>query len=236
MPDMGPDARELERLYAYPDVDRPWVRTNFVASVDGSAAGDDGTSGPLGSDIDHQVFHLLRSLSDVVVVGAGTARAEGYRPIAADDVDGDLRRRLGLSPRPVLAVVSRRLDVPESLRGEGHLVVTAADADPSALAELRTSTDVIASGDGEIDWSSVVAELGRRGLSRVLCEGGPALHADLVVADLVDDVCLTVAPTLTAGDAPRITRGVDAVDRPLQIAHALPVGDVLLTRWTRDRT
>ncbi|AWB92614.1 pyrimidine reductase family protein [Aeromicrobium chenweiae] len=216
---MTPDDDEIRRLYAYPASDRPWVRTNFVATLDGAAHDAGGRSGPLGGDVDTHVFGILRSLADVVVVGAGTARTEGYGPAGVP-----------------IAVVSRSLDVPEALVVPGHIVITTADAPADRLARLRSTLDVIAAGDGEIDWPAVLDELASRGLRHVLCEGGPTLHGDLVGLDLVDEVCLTIAPVLAAGGAPRIAHGPQAVDRPMTLGHALDVDGVLLTRWVRDRT
>src|SRR3954468_23522249 len=92
---MTPDRAELERMYAYPETDRPWIRTNFVSTLDGAAYAGDGTSGSLGGPADKQVFALLRSLADVIIVGAGTARTEGYQPVRPDEVDTALRARLG---------------------------------------------------------------------------------------------------------------------------------------------
>ena len=69
----------------------------------------------------------------------------------------------------------------------------------------------------------------------MLCEGGPSLHGELVGHDLVDEVCLTVAPVLASGSAPRIAHATDAVDRPMTLGHAIASDDVLLTRWVRAR-
>ncbi|MGA8988073.1 pyrimidine reductase family protein [Aeromicrobium sp.] len=229
---MTHDADELERLYAYPATERPWVRTNFVSTLDGGAAGADGKSGSLGGETDTTVFALLRSLADVIVVGAGTARDEGYAHYA---VDADLRARLGLSPVPVMAVVSRRLDIPEPLLVPDNLVVTSATTDPARLAALRGSVEVLALGDGEIDWPGVLAEFADRGWTRILCEGGPSLHGELIAQDLVDELCLTIAPILTAGAAPRIAHGTHGTDRRMELAHSIEADGGLLTRWVRDR-
>jgi 5-amino-6-(5-phosphoribosylamino)uracil reductase len=207
-------------LYAYPEVDRPWVRVNFVASVDGSAEGADGRSGTLGTDADHAVFALLRELCDVVLVSAGTARAEGYGPVE----DG------------VLALVSRSLDVPERLRVPGVLVVAPAAADPERVSALEgAGVEVLLSGDDEVDWDAALDELGRRGLRRVLCEGGPSLLAELSRQDRVDELCLTVAPVLVAGPGQRISHADAHVEVPLALAHAVDVDGTLLTRWVRAR-
>ena len=215
---MTPDDDEIRRLYAYPASDRPWVRTNFVATIDGAAYAEDGRSGSLGGDVDTRVFHVLRSLADVIVVGAGTARTEGYGPGA----------------RPI-AVVSRSLDVPEALVVPGQIVITTADAPADELSRLRSTVDVIAVGDGEIDWPAVIDALDSRRLRNVLCEGGPTLHGDLLARDLVDEACLTIAPVMASGDAPRIAHGDRGSSRSMTLGHALAVDDVLLTRWVRAR-
>jgi riboflavin biosynthesis pyrimidine reductase len=226
------DAGELERLYAYPSSDRPWVRTTFVSTLDGAATGEDGKSGTLGGETDTRLFGLLRSLADVLMVGAGTAREEGY---AHFEVDTDLRTRLGLTPVPTMALVSRNLGIPPALVAPGNIVVTTADADPDALAVLRGTVEVIAEGDGEIDWIAVLAIFADRGWTRVLCEGGPSLHGELVRLDLVDELCLTIAPILAAGDAPRIAHGHDPVHRTMTLGHAVEADGGLLTRWVRAR-
>jgi riboflavin biosynthesis pyrimidine reductase len=232
---MVPDAHELERLYAYPETQQPWLRTNFVSTLDGAAYAEDGRSGSLGGPVDSQVFKLLRSLADVIVVGAGTARTEGYRPVEPHEIDGALRERRGLSPAPPIAVVSRRLDIPESLVSAGQLVITTADAAPAALESLRQTVEVIAVGEGEVDWKAVLAEFAGRGWTRVLCEGGPTLHGELVGLDLVDELCLTIAPVLGSGPAPRIAHGLAAVRHPMSLGHLFDADGVLLTRWVRSR-
>ena len=70
------DGDELPELYAAPD--QPWLRVNMVATVDGAATGEDGTSRSINNGADKVVFDLLRDLSDALVVGAGTVRIEGY--------------------------------------------------------------------------------------------------------------------------------------------------------------
>ncbi len=207
-------------LYAYPDTERPWLRTNFVSTVDGAAHDVSGVTASLGGDADQEVFQLLRKLADVVMVGAGTARIEKYRS----------------SSKP-LALVSRRLDIPERVIGPSLVVITTTDAPSDRVDALRAAgAEVMAYGEIEIEWSAVLDDFDARGWRHILCEGGPTLHGDLISKDLVDEVCLTIAPTVTSGDAPRIAHSRLAVDHGMTLGHAFPVGDVLLTRWVRDRT
>lgn len=209
-------------LYAYPETDRPWLRTNFVTTVDGAAHDVSGVTASLGGDADHEVFQLLRHLADVVMVGAGTARIEKYGPASAS------------TP---MALVSRRLDIPERLVGPGLIVITTTDAPADRVEALRAAgVEIVAHGELEIDWPALLDDFGARGWLRILCEGGPTLHGDLVTRDLVDEVCLTIAPMLTSGDAPRIAHSRLPVTHGMTLGHAVPVGDVLLTRWVRDRT
>ncbi|MDN5748903.1 MAG: dihydrofolate reductase family protein, partial [Pseudonocardia sp.] len=92
------DDRSLAAHYAYPDgLAAPYVRVNFVASIDG-AVSVDGRSAPLGSEADRCVFGLLRELADVVLVGAGTVRVEDYR--------GARRPTRGRDTPPPIAVVT----------------------------------------------------------------------------------------------------------------------------------
>ena len=232
---MDLDLRALEVAYAYPSARKPWIRTNFVSTLDGAAYASDGLSGSLGGDADTKVFGLLRSLADVIIVGAGTARAEGYGLIKAGDLDADLRHRLGLAPIPPIAVVSRSLNIPVGLIAPGQIVITSADAPKARVEALREQVDVIAAGTGEIDWPAVIGQLGERGLNRIMCEGGPTLHGTLVALDLVDELCWSIAPTMATGTAPRIAHGPTAVQNSMSLGHSIQVDDLLLTRWVRRR-
>lgn len=231
-----PSVDELAGLYAHPvgtddaGAARPWVRLNFVSTVDGSVTGAEGVSGDLGGAADHDAYTAMRNACDVVLVGAGTARDEGYGRITAESVDADRRVAAGLAPVPALAVVSARLNVPGSLLGAGTVVVTTT----RAAADPGLDADLLAAGDEDVDWPAVLAGFAERGWHRVLCEGGPRLAGTLAAADLVDEVCLTVAPDLAGGDGPRLTHGAPPLGHALRLAHVVVAGDVVLTRWLRD--
>ena len=213
-------------LYAFPDIDRPWLRTNFVTTLDGAAHDVNGVTASLGGDTDTALFAHLRSIADVILVGAGTARIEKYRAKS-----GGTSRLRGTVP---LAVASRRLDIPDRLQTSGVVVVTTTDAPAERVDALTAAgVEVMAYGDVTVDWPAVLAAFAARGWFRINCEGGPSLHGELISHGLVDDLCLTIAPVLTAGDAPRIAHSRLPVVEDLRLAHAVPVGDVLFTRWTR---
>lgn len=194
--------------YAYPEpLTRPWVRTTFVASLDGAVTLD-GRSGGLSTAADKRVFALLRRLADVVLVGAGTVREERY--------NGLQHKRIGGDQPPPLAIVTGSANLaPDSLVFTDTIVAPIILCRSDAPADRRDALrraggDVVELGDLEVP--TILAELDRRGLRRVLCEGGPRLHGDLVAAGAVDELCLTLSPLLTAGEAGRIARSEPGID------------------------
>lgn len=217
------------------------LRVNFVATVDGSST-TDGLSGHLGGAADRRVFGLLRRLCDVVVVGAGTVRDEGYGPMVLSDGDAAWRSAHGYAAQPVFALVSRsaRLD-PDSRIFSGApvrpLVLTSGAAPADRRRALEAVADVVECGADTVEPARLRTALADRGLDRVLCEGGPSLLGDLIAGDVVDELCLTLAPQLEGGTGPRIaTREGEAVDlRDLRLDLALLAGSTMLTRWSRDR-
>jgi riboflavin biosynthesis pyrimidine reductase len=196
LPASASDGRvDLAQAYANPAAGQS-LRANMVATADGAASGGDGLSGSLSGAADKRVFRTLRGLADVVLVGAGTARAEGYRPAKLP-----------------IAVVSGRLDLdvaaPLYAAAEHRtIVLTCEQAPQDKLARLREVADVAVCGDAEVDVTQAVAALRGRGLGHVLCEGGPTLLRQLVEAGLLDELCLTVAPLLAGGKAARILAGL----------------------------
>lgn len=231
LPADGPRDRSLEDWY---DAAPPYLRGGFVLSADGGIAAE-GSSLPLSGPADRVVFSALRAVSDAVVVGAGTVRREGYGPVRMRENGQawrDGHRRTGL---PRLVVVSRRLDLEPAARcfaSDGSTVVlTCAAAPAAARARLGEVADVVVAGDDDVDLPQAVAALHRRGLSRLLCEGGPTLLTALLRAGLVDELCLTLAPFLV-GAAPGLLTAPLPTPVPLRLEHLLDAGDgVLFARY-----
>lgn len=224
---------DLATAYSYPG-ELPWIRANMVSSIDGSAV-HAGSSRALSGEADRKVLGVLRGLSDVVLVGAGTARTERYRGLRARPAFAAHRASVGQRPAPALVVVSRRLDLdPTSPLFQGDeraVVVTCEASDRVARARLAEVAEVIAVGDEEVDLPAALDELAGRGLRRVLCEGGPSLLAELVAAGRLDELCLTLAPLLVGGSAPRILSGPAIDARHWRLAQLLEEDDVLFTRY-----
>jgi len=210
------------------------LRINFVASADGAVAVG-GLSTALSSPADKEVFRILRMVCDALLVGAGTFRAEDYRPLTLDAPRRAWRASSGLSAYPCLVVFSRSLDLDpdhRALRGAPVRPLIVTPTDPGDHP-LRRVADLIVAADPAI----ALAALRARGMTSLLCEGGPGLLGVLSGADLVDEVCLTVAPLLAGPGADRIVTGTPHAARRMRLVHAYAAGDgTLLTRWVRATT
>ena len=237
------DDERLEGLYAYPaGLTRTLVRGNVIASLDGGAA-TDGTSGGLGGPGDRRLFGLLRELADVIVVGAGTARAETY---AGAKMTADQRRRRrarGQSEVPPIALVTRsgvlEPDLPVLTDTEvPPLVLTCSTATAGARARLGPAAEVLDCSRDDpaaVDLGTALAHLGQRGLLRVLAEGGPSLLGSFITDDLLDELCLTAAPVLIGGTAQRVAAGPGEVLTRMRRTHVITdTEDYIYLRYTRS--
>lgn len=209
--DLDDDA--LQALYAPPRT--PWLRVNFVSTLDGASQGADGLSKGINNASDKRVFHALRRRADVLVVGAGTLRDEGYA-----------------HPSLPLVVVSRSGDVPPTLVGSErvHLATCSSAPGLAAARSLLGADKVFVLGDDTVDLPDLKSLLADRGWVDQLSEGGPALFGSMLQAGVVDELCLTTVPRLVAGEAIRVAGGVD-VDVHLRPEFLLEQDGTLLGRW-----
>jgi len=220
--------------------DRPWVAMSMVSSLDGATAVH-GRSGPLGGEPDRAVFRAVRAVADAVLVAAGTVRTEGYGPVRLAAATRAARIVAGRSDTaPRLVVVSASLDVDLDRAAEGPvrpLVLTTADADPGRRRTVEARAEVRAHGTGQVDLSAALAGLRADGVEVVVCEGGPTLNRALVADDLVDEWCVTLAPTIAGGASRRVVDGAPEVGdaQPLDLVSLLEEDGVLLGRWVRRR-
>jgi riboflavin biosynthesis pyrimidine reductase len=243
----GLDARDLtdedlEALYARPAGRH--ARAGFVASLDG-AVEIDGRSGGLGSVDDHRVFVTLRALCDVVLVGSATAVTENYGPATLSPPRRERRVARDQGAAPPIAVVSsaaaldpesRLFSSPPGAGVPRPLVLCAAVAPPARRVALDKVADVVECGDQRVELGRALDALAERGLTRVLCEGGPTLLSTLIHDDLLDELCLSQALVL-AGPARRsLAAGTAfAAAVPLRLGHLLLGDSVLVGRWELDR-
>lgn len=229
-PDPGPvDSAELLHdlgLAARAPAERPFVISNFAATLDGRIALD-GRSGAIGDDGDHEVFRRLRTQADALLVGTGTIEQEQYgRPIRRADLRA-VREALGLNPVPPLVTITRSgrlpLEIPLFQDPEAHVIVytSAAIEPPQAAARV----DLQRIDDGPLLTGALRHLRSAYGVRSVLCEGGPLLLSGLLHEGLVDELFLTVAPLL-AGGGP---------EPPMTSGASLKVPAQLELRWALER-
>jgi riboflavin biosynthesis pyrimidine reductase len=229
---------EAADAYAVPD-DRRHVRVNMVSSVDGAATLG-GRVGALTGPADQRLLLLLRALADVLVVGAGTVRAEGYGPLTVDPALAPMRAASGQSAAPRLVVPTRSLDL--DLDGaaftdavEPPLVATTRRAPRDRVRAAERVAEVVVLGDERVDLRAMLDLLSERGARRILSEGGPAVLAGLLAEDLVDELCLAVAPVVTCGAETRITSGPPLPSPlPLHLGQVAEGEEYLFLRYTRE--
>lgn len=204
-PDDHPD---LEALLAFPA--GPWCRALFVSTVDGAGNGRDGRTGSINNAADKAVYDIQRTLCDAVLAGAGTVETEKYERIKGD------------TPLVIIsntARLSKRIGPPASGRGPAILVTCSGAGSKriDSAREVLGDDFVWVLGDHEVDLRATVAALRVQGMEHILCEGGPHLFSSLLVADLVDDLSLTVVPRMVGKrGSTRITAGAkfDLVAEP----------------------
>jgi 5-amino-6-(5-phosphoribosylamino)uracil reductase len=235
---------ELAAAYAYPEPPpggrQPWLRANMVATLDG-AAQHEGRSQPISGEADMRIFGALRGLADVVIVGAETVRQEGYRPARAREGFAAIREAAGQGPVPAIAVVSASLELDFSAPLFTSplvptLLLTGAAAAPDRVAAAeKAGARVVVAGDGMgVEPARAVRALAELGMTRLLTEGGPRLLGQLIAAGVLDELCLTVSPMLTAGDAQRIAGGPPInVPRRLELVSLLEEEGFLFSRYRR---
>lgn len=209
----------------------------MVASIDG-ATQVDGRSGGLGGPADRQMFLALRSIPDVILVAAGTVRAEQYGPPRPTAAVREGRIGRGQSGAPRIAIVSGSLDLDlgTALFTEAEappLVITGAGADEDRLAAVRRMADVVTAGaGGRVDLAAALGALRDRGVQVVLAEGGPSLNGQLLAAGVVDELNLSISPVLTGHAGKGLTSGPPP-SHPAEMAlsHALTADGFLFLRY-----
>jgi riboflavin-specific deaminase-like protein len=223
------------RLVELAHEERPYAVLNFASTLDGYGA-IGGRSGPIGSDIDMEVLHRLRTQVDAVMIGAGTMRAERYGRIVPDPQLRAWRERIGLPHDPLAVIVSGRLDLPWDAGlftdGGGRVLIFTAEPE-AAPPPTATPVKVVRHRD-HVDIGEAMRHLRHeRGIRALLCEGGPGLHAQIQRDGLADELFLTIAPKLSGGPGPHILEGELHETVGMELAWLLEAESELFTRYRR---
>jgi riboflavin biosynthesis pyrimidine reductase len=192
----------------------------------------------LSSQADQQLLKILRGFADVVLVGAATARAEDYGPVRLTEAQQTQRHRHGRIKPPPIAVISRTGELPTRLVSDPDqppLLVTCGESPARLDVVGEQRCGVLVAGEGSVDVVRAIALLRSHGLSRILCEGGPTLLDELVDADAVDEICVTLAPKLVAHQPVGPRRRASQLPMPtmLRLEHVLTYDDYVFLKYRR---
>lgn len=211
----------------------------MVAGLDGTASVG-GRVGALSTAPDQELFRRMRQIADIVLVGAETVRREGYGPVVLAEDAREQRRQQGRSPTPPLAVVSRSLeldwtarvftDAPEDARTH---VITCATADPGRRAEAEAVATVIVAGAERVEPAAAMQALADLGRQVVLCEGGPTWLGELVAADRLDELCLSISPLMGGDPLPVSVTPAGAALACFELKSTMAEADTVFLRYER---
>lgn len=227
-----PDIADVGHLYS----DAPQgVRANMIFSADGAAAIAGRVKG-LSCPADQYLLRHLRGYADAILVGGATARAESYGPVRLSAEHNKLRALAGLQD-PRLAVVSLSGRLPESLCSpttEPPILITSRSAASHNALSDDPRRQVLIAGEDRVEIVTALELLNRAGMSRILCEGGPMLLDEIVRADLLDELCVTIAPKL-AGNQPLSPIAMPSISVPLglHLRHAVVHDGYVFLRYSR---
>jgi len=225
---------DITVAYAWPE--GAWTRAMMLTTLDGAVAGTDGRSGSISSATDRLILSEVRRLCDAVLVGAGTIRAEHYKPMNARAEHQEARAAAGLQPAPVVVIVSHSLDLPwqEPLFHESAqppIVLTGVhDSSSGTLKRAQAHADVQQIPD--LEARTIIGALHARGLSRIVCEGGPTLMTQMAAADLIDEYDISLAPML-AGNGHGIVDGPLVGITRLHLAQVITDEGFVFTKYVR---
>ncbi len=202
---LAAECAELNRFFVHhARTGRPWFLLKAGITLDGRVATRTGRSRWITGEESRRDAHRLRTQLDAVLVGSGT--------VLADDPRLDVRGVRG-GRDPVRVIVDSQLRTPARARllsaasgAAAPRVIVAAASGAPATRQRRleaAGAEVWRVGRGpHVDLRALAGRLGDDGLTSVLVEGGPRIHAAMIGSELCDEVVLYLAPTVFGGDAP----------------------------------
>ena len=231
MKQIFPDEGEVDPISVYnndarqPLKSRPWVLLNMVNSIDGFISFE-GRAGGLSGPADKSIYQIIRGLADIILVGAGTVRAENYRPPRTPEgALAEFRESRGQQKRPRIAVVSGELNLDPEMglfsenlpEDKPPLIYTKSGSVEKNGSNFSSFAEVIDFPGEELDISKILEDILKQNGKIVVCEGGPTLNSKLLPAGLIDEFCLSVAPRAVGGETfPLLLE--QAVDSPTELS------------------
>jgi len=221
-------------------LERPLVCVNMAMTADGKITSASREYPTFTSAHDRRTMDRLRAEADAVLVGAGTLRADDPQLQVREPEMRAYRRRLGKREGLIQVVVTASLELDLSARffqerAAARIVATVEEAPEDRVRRLEAAAEVWKVGRGRIDLPELLARLRRRGVERLLVEGGGELNWAFASAGLLDEIYVTVAPCLLGGrDAPTLLEGPGlamAARVRLRLADLRREGDEIYCRY-----
>jgi 5-amino-6-(5-phosphoribosylamino)uracil reductase len=218
---------------------RPYVTLSCAMSIDGYLDDTDSRRLTLSNAADLDRVDDLRARSDAILVGATTLRRDNPRLLVRDAGRRERRVSAGLPESPIKVTVTSTGDIsPDAAfftTGACPRIVYCPE-ERAAILRMRLGerATVVGLGDSVL-MAGLLDDLGRRGIRRLLVEGGGSVLTQFLSADLVDELQLVIAPVFV-GDAgaPRVVRPAHfpwTAPRRARLAASVQIGDVVLLRY-----
>lgn len=223
-------------------MERPYVIVSAAMSLDGYLDDVSPKRLMLSNAADFDRVDGVRADVDAIAVGAGTVRADDPRLLVRSAERRAAREAAGLPASPLRVVFSPSGDLDPGARlfdGEGGpVVVYTSDRGREACPLGPGAAEVVSLGDGPVDPRPALDDLARRGVGRLLVEGGGTVHTLFLSEDLVDEVHVAVAPFLLgSAGGPRFVHAAafpQSPQRPLHLAETRAIGEVALLVYRRE--
>ncbi|MEU5958780.1 dihydrofolate reductase family protein [Streptomyces sp. NPDC047525] len=223
---------------------RPYVLLSAATSVDGYLDDTSDNRLLLSNAEDFDRVDEVRASCDAILIGATTMRRDNPRLLVNSGERRAARVAAGKSAYPLKVTVTASGDLDADLKfwhhGDDKLVFTVDSALDKVKTTLDGLADVVSTGP-ELDWGLVLDELGRRGVDRLMVEGGGTIHTQLMAQDLADEVHLAIAPLLVG--QPEAARFLGAADYPdgstarMKVLEVRAIDDVVFVRYApKERT
>ncbi|RJO77017.1 deaminase [Nocardia panacis] len=216
---------------------RPRVLLSVAVSIDGYIDDDSDARLILSDAADLDRVDRLRAAADAILIGAGTLRRDNPRLLVNNAARRAARLAEGRAEYPIKIVVSARGDLAPELRfwhTGGEKLVYTTNFGAARLSGLTGLAEIVSLGT-EIDLGALLDDLGRRGIARLLVEGGTSMHTQFLAGDLADELRMAVAPILVGATA--APRFVDPAEFPggarrrMGLVGVEQVGDIAVLRY-----
>lgn len=223
---------------------RPYTLLSCAMSVDGYIDDASARRLVLSNEADLDRVDAVRAECDAILVGANTIRRDDPRLMVRSPARIRARVARGAPATPCKVTMTKTGRLPESSRfftaGDTRKLVYAATPVVRELRDRLSGTATVVDAGLDPEPEFVLDDLGRRGVERLLVEGGGRLHTRFLTAGLADELHLVVAPFFVGdGDAPRFVYPGgfrNGPRHPMRLMEVRPIGDVVLLNYRLDRT